>query len=55
MDMNDQNDQKTVTVNGKILSQADFHSLQENLSQDKSKKLKKVSEDHYKVLDKLQG
>jgi hypothetical protein len=44
-----------IKVQGKQISKEEFKSLEEAINKDKNKKLKKISESEYTVLQKLEG
>ena len=44
-----------VKVQGKTISKEEFKILEETINKDKNKKLKKLSESEYTVLQKLEG
>jgi len=47
--------QDKVKVQGKEMSKDEFIRFQEDLSKDSTKKLKKISESEYTVLQKMNG
>jgi hypothetical protein len=49
------NTTELIKVKGKEVSQEEFNKLQEDISKDKNKKLKKISESEYTVIQKLEG
>lgn len=44
-----------IKVQGKQISKEEFKILEETINKDKNKKLKKISESEYTVLQKLEG
>lgn len=44
-----------IDVDGKKLSDEDFKKLQEQINEDKTKKLKKIKENEYRTLVKMNG
>jgi len=47
--------EKDILVKGQKVSNEEFKGLQESLRNDKSKKLKQISENEFTVLEKMQG
>lgn len=45
----------TIAVNGNMVTESEFQKIEENVNNDKSKKLKEVSEKNFKILDKMNG
>lgn len=45
----------TIIVNGKEVTKEEFTKLQEEVKNNKAKKLKKISETEYRLLEKLNG
>jgi hypothetical protein len=45
----------TIQVNGTNMDVSEFEKMKEDISKDKSKKLKKINENEYKVLEKMNG
>ena len=46
---------ETIKVKGQEMNKEEFKNLQESMRDDKSKKLKQISENEYTVLEKLKG
>lgn len=49
------NTTQSIKLKGKEISKEEFEKLQEDISKDKNKKLKKISESEYTIIQKLEG